>query len=142
MKKETSRTSNRRVTKRQIAAAARHIAEKFDPEKIILFGSYAYGKPRPESDVDFLIIMQETMPRWKQVGAIYSSFKPYPFSMDIHVLTPERLHERLALGDSFIHTITDRGTTLYERGSGMDRLRGQRSGDGAKRSARARASKF
>jgi predicted nucleotidyltransferase len=134
--------SSRRITRRQIAAAAQHIVEKFHPEKIILFGSYAYGKPRPESDVDLLIIMHETMPRWKQVGAIYSSFNPYPFSMDIHVLTPERLRERLALGDSFIQTVTTKGTTLYERSSGMDRIRGRRSGYSTKRSASARASKF
>lgn len=114
-KKQPARVSNRRVTKRQIAAAARHIAETFDPEKIILFGSYAYGKPRPESDVDLLIIMDSGIPRWKLVGAIYSSFRPYPFSMDIHVATPHRIQERLSLGDPFFGEITKQGHVLYER---------------------------
>lgn len=135
--------SGKRITRRQIAAAARHIAEKFDPEKIILFGSYAYGKPTPDSDVDLLIIMPERMPRWRQVGAIYTSFDPYPFSMDIHVVTPERLRERIGLGDAFIRQITTKGTVLYERASNrMDRARRGRSGHRAARTARAAPSEL
>ena len=42
---------------RAIRDVVKQIAEQFKPEKIILFGSYAYGKPRPESDVDLLVIM-------------------------------------------------------------------------------------
>ncbi|MBI4672716.1 MAG: nucleotidyltransferase domain-containing protein [Chloroflexi bacterium] len=133
----------KRITRRQIAAVARHIAEKFNPEQIILFGSYAYGKPTPDSDVDLLVVMLERMPRWRQVGAIYSSFNPYPFSMDIHVVTPERLQERIGLGDSFIRQITTKGTVLYERASnGMDRARRGRSGHRAARTARAAAAKL
>lgn len=114
-KKQTTRVSNRRVTKRQIAAAARHIAETFDPEKIILFGSYAYGKPRPESDVDFFILMKNRLPWPRQETEIYKSFHPYPFAMDIVIETPHNLTQRLARGDSFLSEITARGTVLYER---------------------------
>ena len=46
------------IPKRTIRAVAKHIAEKFQPEEIILFGSYAYGKPQPSSDVDLLVIME------------------------------------------------------------------------------------
>lgn len=115
MKKQAPRLTNRRVTKRQIAAAARHIAEKFDPEKIILFGSYAYGKPRPESDVDFLVIMRERLPWPKQEAEIYKSFRPYPFAMDILVETPVHLKQRIGQGDNFLREITEQGHILYER---------------------------
>ncbi len=47
----------KRIPMRTIRAIVKHIAEKFDPEKIILFGSYAYGKPTAWSDVDLLVIM-------------------------------------------------------------------------------------
>ncbi len=107
----------KRVTRRQIAAVARHIAERFDPEKIILFGSYAYGKPTAESDVDFLVVMKKRL-RWpKQEAQISLSFKPYPFPMDILVETPQRIDHRVSLGDPFLTEITTRGRTLYERNS-------------------------
>ncbi len=107
--------SGKRITRRQIAAAARHIAEKFDPEKIILFGSYAYGNPTPDSDVDLLVIMQARLPWPKQEAEIYKSFRPYPFAMDILVETPIQLQQRVKQGDSFIKQITEQGQILYER---------------------------
>lgn len=105
----------KRVTRRQIAAVARHIAERFNPEKIILFGSYAYGKPTVESDVDFLVVMNKRLPSPKQEAQISLSFKPYPFPMDILVETPQRIDHRVSLGDPFLTEITERGKILYER---------------------------
>lgn len=105
----------KRVTQRQIAAVARHIAELFNPEKIILFGSYAYGKPTPDSDVDLLVVMRERLPFPKQEVQISSSFDPYPFAMDILVETPKRISHRVSLGDPFLTEITQRGKILYER---------------------------
>ncbi|MFZ5818485.1 MAG: nucleotidyltransferase family protein, partial [Chloroflexota bacterium] len=46
------------VPRRTIRAVVKHIAEKFQPEEIVLFGSYAYGKPNPSSDVDLLVVME------------------------------------------------------------------------------------
>jgi predicted nucleotidyltransferase len=46
------------VPMKTIRAIAKHIAEKFDPEEIILFGSHAYGKPTAWSDVDLLVVME------------------------------------------------------------------------------------
>lgn len=121
MKKQTQHAhlkraaASRRITRRQIAAAARHIAETFDPEKIILFGSYAYGKPTRDSDVDLLVVMQQRLPFPKQEAEIYKSFRPYPFAMDILVETPTRLQERVKQGDPFLKQITEQGKILYER---------------------------
>ena len=51
-------TERKRIPQRTIDAVVRRIVENFQPQKIILFGSYALGTPRPESDVDLLIVMR------------------------------------------------------------------------------------
>jgi len=60
----------RRIPMRAIRAVAKQIADTFHPDKIILFGSYAYGKPRPESDVDLLVIMDTPLRNREQAAQI------------------------------------------------------------------------
>ena len=79
---------------------ARRIAERFDPEKIILFGSFAYGKPHEWSDVDLLVVMP-TYNEINQSIRISLAFDRW-FPLDLIVRTPERLKRRLAEGDSFL----------------------------------------
>lgn len=109
------RNHPRRIPLRQIRAVARQIADKFHPEKIILFGSYAYGRPKPESDVDLLVVMETSLREPQQRLEISRAISPRPFPMDIIVRTPKQLEERIALGDFFIAEITARGKALYER---------------------------
>src|SRR5262245_16862656 len=68
---------------------ARKIARAFDPHKIILFGSYAYGKPHNESDVDLLVIMPAS-DVVNMAIRISLAFK-HPFSMDLIVRTPKQM---------------------------------------------------
>src|SRR4051812_37427765 len=65
---------------------ARRIAEKFEPEKIVLFGSYAYGTPHAESDVDLLVIMpcRNVITKSIQIDAAFE----WPFLLDVIVRTP------------------------------------------------------
>ena len=108
-------TRSRRISQRAIHRVAETIAAKFDPEQIILFGSYAYGKPHPYSDVDLLVIMEtQERPLSKQIE-IARALSPHPFGMDILVRTPQDLQERIALGDFFLREIRDKGKVLYER---------------------------
>ncbi|HSN76929.1 MAG TPA: nucleotidyltransferase domain-containing protein [Anaerolineae bacterium] len=100
---------------RAIRAVADKIARRFEPERILLFGSYAYGTPTPESDVDLLIIMNTPFRSRQQRLAISRALSPRPFPLDIVVRTPEEIRERLALGDPFVHEITTRGKVVYER---------------------------
>ena len=93
---------------------ARQVAERFHPEKIILFGSYAYGRPHADSDVDILVIMparnqhdQAAKIRWAV---------PRPFAIDLIVRTPKNLDWRLANGDMFHTEIVTKGRVLYEAG--------------------------
>jgi predicted nucleotidyltransferase len=92
---------------------ARRIAEKFEPEKIILFGSFAYGTPHEWSDVDLLVVMP-AREELTQAARIQLAFEPV-FPLDILVRTPERLRRRLASGDSFLHEVTSKGIVLYEK---------------------------
>ena len=96
-----------------IRLLARQIADRFNPQKIILFGSYAYGQPRPESDIDLLIIMKTELRESKQALQIRQFLNPL-FGLDIIVYTPQKMDQRLAWGDSFLSEIIERGNVLYE----------------------------
>lgn len=113
--RQTRSSRATRIPRREIQRIAAQIARAFEPEKIILFGSYAYGKPKPYSDVDLLVILRtDERPLAKQ-QEILRALSPHPFGMDILVQTPTVLNERIALGDSFLREITSKGMVLYER---------------------------
>lgn len=92
---------------------ADRIAETFQPEQIILFGSYAYGVPTPDSDVDLLIVLRHEGKSWDTAARIRGTVRPR-FPVDLLVRTPQKLRERLATGDVFLREIVTRGTVLYE----------------------------
>ena len=95
--------------------AVRRIVEAFQPEKIILFGSYAYGRPTADSDVDLLIVMETSASASERYLAISRLLRPRPFPVDILVKTPDEIRRALEAGDHFIRYIFSRGQVLYER---------------------------
>ena len=104
---------------------ARRIAERFHPEKIILFGSYAYGRPNSDSDVDLLVVMP-TRNEIDQSVRITEEIDA-DFFLDLIVRTPRKLERRLRWGDWFLREIVSRGKVLYERrDGGMGRKGGGR----------------
>jgi len=108
---------------------ARQVAEQFRPERIILFGSYAYGTPHADSDVDILVVMPARNQR-DQAFKIHWTIRP-PFPLDILVRTPKNLNRRLEEGDGFLHEIVSRGKVLYEANhSGMGAKGRSRSAHG------------
>ncbi len=106
-------TQRKRIPQKAIQDVVRQIVEKFHPQRIILFGSYARGNYRPESDVDLLVVMETTLKPVQQEIAICQQIE-YHFGLDLLVYTPTFLAERLALGDSFVREITSQGKVLYE----------------------------
>jgi predicted nucleotidyltransferase len=106
--------NRRRIPKKAIDDVIRQIAEKFEPEKIILFGSYARGNPRPESDVDLLVVMDTPLREVQQEILIQQSLEMDLFGLDLIVQTPRKLQERVALGDSFLREILRDGIVVYE----------------------------
>lgn len=109
-----------RIPEQVIHELAIQIAERFRPIRIILFGSYARGAPKPESDIDLLVIMDTALRETQQALEIRQFIRPL-FGLDILVYTPQNIEQRLAWGDSFLREIIDQGTVLYESAdSGMD----------------------
>ncbi len=103
------------ITRSKIKQAALKSAREVNPDKIILFGSFAYGKPTPDSDVDLLVIMESDESIHARSVRISKILSPRPFPVDLIVRTPAELQERLAMGDSFMEEITTKGKILYER---------------------------
>src|SRR3990172_11392270 len=103
----------KRIPKRAIDEIVRQIVEKFKPQKIILFGSYARGNPRPESDVDLLVVMDTPLRELQQAVQICQQID-YRFGLDLIVHTPEVLAERVKMGDWFLRDVLKEGKVLYE----------------------------
>lgn len=98
---------------RSIRDFSRRIAAEFGPERIVLFGSYASGKPTPDSDVDLFIVMPfEGKPVNKSVE-MRLKLRP-SFPVDLIVRTPEAVQQRLDMGDTFVQDILRDGKVLYE----------------------------
>jgi predicted nucleotidyltransferase len=95
-----------------IRSLADRIARAFRPERIILFGSYAWGAPTPDSDVDLLVVLPFEGKGWCVASEIRCRTRP-GFPLDLLVRTPEQLRERLLLRDTFMHEITQRGKVLH-----------------------------
>jgi len=102
----------------------REVAQRFQPEKIILFGSHAYGKPHADSDVDILVIMPARN-EIDQAVSIDRATDP-PFPLDLIVRSPKTVAWRLAEGDSFLQEIMSKGKILYEK---TDKGMGAKSGN-------------
>lgn len=104
-----------KATRAEIDKIVRRVVDVYQPEKIILFGSYAYGKPRADSDLDLLIIKKTSerfINRLTNVRKIVSDpNRSIPF--EPIVLTPDEIEERLAIGDQFIDEILKKGEVLY-----------------------------
>ncbi len=92
---------------------AEKIAKHFQPEKIILFGSFAYGEPTEDSDVDMLVVMPFEGRAPKMATKIWMKTRP-GFPIDIMVRRPEEIEERLEKGDFFLKEIIEKGKVLYE----------------------------
>lgn len=103
-----------RRPRRALDSVVRQIVEQFDPERVILFGSHAYGEPGPESDVDLMVVMETPHRQAEQAVRICRAIES-PFALDLIVRTPTTLATRLALGDPFIHEVVRCGRVLYAR---------------------------
>ena len=103
----------KRIPQKAIDQVVEQIVEKFKPQKIILFGSYARGNPRPESDVDMLVVMDTKLKDVKQAIEICQQIE-YRFGLDLIVHTPKYLAKRVKMGDWFLRDVVKEGKVLYE----------------------------
>ncbi len=97
----------------RIESLGKRIAEEFRPDRIILFGSYAYGKPTVDSDVDLLVILPFSGKAVRKAIEIRERIKA-DIPIELLVRTPEQVAERIAMNDLFMREIVEKGRTLYE----------------------------
>jgi predicted nucleotidyltransferase len=104
-----------RETRQIILRVVEKIVKEYRPKKVILFGSYAYGKPAEDSDVDLLIIKntdKRPIDRWIEVKKLLrDTSRSLPVSPLVY--TEEEIEERNAIKDFFIEEIFEKGEILY-----------------------------
>lgn len=109
-----------RVPLKDIQKIVQQITESFHPQKVILFGSYAYGKATEDSDVDLLVVM-ETDENPLHVAARIAAAIDHPFPLDILVFRPSELEASWKRKGIFATELMTKGVVLYEaRDSGVD----------------------
>ena len=101
------------VTQEILAEITRRIVAALNPRKIILFGSYAYGHPDSDSDVDLLVILGTDQKPAERQGIVSRLIRPRPFPVDILVRTPQEMEAAIRNQDPFIQKIVERGRLLY-----------------------------
>jgi len=105
------------ISPETIDGVTKAIAENFHPEKIILFGSYASGNPTPDSDLDFLVVMDTDQPRNKRSTPIRLMFSPVPCAMDILVYTPDEIKKWNGVTNHIVTEAHLDGRVVYDRRS-------------------------
>lgn len=108
----------RRVDDNLLKEIVSRIVNAVRPDKIVLFGSYAYGRPKAESDLDLLIIMNSNLPRYKRAISIYGALAGLLISKDILVYTPEEIEDWSEVHQAFITTAIRKGKVIYEKEQG------------------------
>src|SRR5437879_9505143 len=98
-----------------IRNVTRQIVQQFHPQKVILFGSYAYGQPTEDSDVDLLVLMDMDEPPLHVAAKIAAAIE-HPFPLDIVVRTPTEFVTAVQRKGVFATEVATKGMTLYEAG--------------------------
>ena len=118
------------VTLPDIHKIVQQIVDRFRPQKVILFGSYAYGAPTKDSDVDLLVVVQ-TEENPLHTAARISASVDHPFPLDILVIRPSDLVVALQEKNIFETEVVNKGVSLYEaEDPGVDQQSGGRLGNG------------
>lgn len=115
--------SEQMITQERIEEIVRRIVSNYKPEKIILFGSYAYGIPTEDSDLDLLVVVESSeQPRYKRAREIRKHLWGIAeVPKDILVYTQEEIDEWKEVEEAFITSIMKSGRVLYENEKGVDR---------------------
>ena len=104
------------ISHETIRTMAARIAERFHPQKIVLFGSYARGDATENSDVDLLVIVEGLSPRGKRSAPIIQMLaEEYPLPVDVIVRPSSALEQWKDIPGTFAHRVSEEGIVLYER---------------------------
>jgi predicted nucleotidyltransferase len=103
------------VTENLLDQMVQKIVDAFAPQKVILFGSHAWGTPHKDSDVDLLIIMKSDSRPARRSAEISLACRPRNLPVDFLVKTPTEIAHRLKIGDPFLKRILEQGRVLYAK---------------------------
>ena len=101
------------ITREDIQATCDDIVREFAPLQVILFGSYAYGTPTEDSDIDLLVVMEIPESETRHQAVEIRQRIPRRFPMDLLVRSPEEIAYRISYNDWFLREITEKGEVLY-----------------------------
>ena len=101
------------ISRRSIQTFVDQVVRQFRPARVILFGSYAYGTPNDDSDVDLMLIMPHRGSSAKAATQVRLAC-PRSFPMDLIVRTPAEVQRRIRMGDPFLREVTSKGIVLHE----------------------------
>lgn len=106
------------ISQETIQEATRRIVEYMQPEKVVLFGSYANGIPNEDSDLDILVITKTNLPHGKRTGTIRMKLIDFKIPLDIMVRTPDEIEYWIETPMAFTTQILKEGKVLYEQDRG------------------------
>ena len=101
------------VSRQEIQATCDAIVREFAPLQVILFGSYGYGTPTEDSDVDLLVVMAIPESETRRQASEIKQRISHRFPMDLLVRSPEEIAYRLSYNDWFLREVTEKGEVLY-----------------------------
>jgi len=105
------------IGKDKISEIVKKIASGYNPDKIILFGSYALGTPNDDSDLDLFVIKESDLPRPQRTVQVRKMLYGSMVPIDLIVYTPKEIDESKGNRFSFVYEVLNTGKTLYERAS-------------------------
>ena len=99
-----------------IQEMAAKIAKRFDPQKVVLVGSYARGEATEHSDIDLLVVMEESAPRGKRSAPIIRMLaEDYALPVDVIVRSQDALEQWKDVPGSFCRQASSEGVVLYDK---------------------------
>jgi predicted nucleotidyltransferase len=101
------------IRREKIQEFVNRVVKRFQPRKVILFGSYACGIPTEDSDVDIMLVMPHRGPGSSLATRVLLAC-PRDFSLDLMVRSPAEIRRRVEMGDAFLTEVTTKGVVLHE----------------------------
>jgi len=103
-----------KVTDQLLKQITRHIVDSVHPKRIVLFGSYAWGKPSQTSDVDLLVVVPSSdLPSYKRAREVYRSLRDIMVPLDVLVLTSQEVERAMDIPSSLAYKVMREGDFLY-----------------------------
>ena len=103
------------ISQNKIADVVNKIVSDYQPEKIMLFGSYQNGVPDDESDLDLLIIKQTDLRKFERATEVKKIFDSYPCPMDIVVFTPAEFENSKGILNTLAYIVEKNHRVLYAK---------------------------